>query len=94
LCYKKLTLGIHTLAERGIHVDTAKTFGVGLYSGDGFLSGRIVIPIHDHDGQSVAYAGRSLAGEEPKYRLPAGFRSLRSYLTSIAPFAPVKKMRS
>lgn len=62
------------LAQRGIHIDTAKTFGVGFYSGDGFLSGRIVIPIHDHDGQLVAYAGRSLAGEEPKYKLPAGFR--------------------
>ena len=62
------------LAQRGIHIDTAKTFGVGLYSGDGFLTGRIVIPIHDHDGQLVTYPGRSLAGEEPKYRLPAGFR--------------------
>jgi DNA primase len=62
------------LAQRGIHIDTAKTFGVGLYSGDGFLTGRIVIPIHNHAGQLVAYAGRSLASEEPKYRLPAGFR--------------------
>ena len=62
------------LAQRGIHIETAKTFGVGLYNGDGFLSGRIVIPIHDNAGQLVAYAGRSLAGEEPKYRLPAGFR--------------------
>jgi DNA primase len=62
------------LAQRGVHIDTAKTFGVGFYSGDGFLSGRIVIPIHDHAGQLVAYAGRSLTAEEPKYRLPTGFR--------------------
>jgi len=62
------------LAQRGINVSTAKTFGVGLYSGEGFLSGRIVIPIHDHVGQLVAYAGRSIAGEEPKYRFPTGFR--------------------
>jgi 5S rRNA maturation endonuclease (ribonuclease M5) len=62
------------LAERGIHVATAKTFGVGVYSGDGFLSGRLVIPIQDHAGQLVAYAGRSIAGEEPKYRFPTGFR--------------------
>jgi DNA primase len=33
-----------------------------------------VIPIHDHAGQLVAYAGRSIAGEEPRYRLPTGFR--------------------
>ena len=65
------------LAQRGIHSDTAKNFGVGFYGGDGFLSGRIVIPIHDHTGQLVAYAGRSLTGEEPKYRLPAGFRKSR-----------------
>jgi 5S rRNA maturation endonuclease (ribonuclease M5) len=62
------------LLQRGIHIATAKTFGAGLYNGNGFLSGRIVIPIHDHVGQLVAYAGRSIAGEEPKYRFPAGFK--------------------
>ncbi len=61
------------LARRGIHAVTARTFGAGFYSGDGFLSGRIVIPIHDHANQLVAYAGRSLADEKPKYRFPAGF---------------------
>jgi 5S rRNA maturation endonuclease (ribonuclease M5) len=62
------------LAQRGIHVPTAKTFGAGLYGGDGFLAGRIVIPIHDDAGRLVAYAGRAIAGEEPKYRFPTGFR--------------------
>jgi DNA primase len=62
------------LAQRGINFATAKTFGAGLYTGDGFLSGRLVIPIHDHASQLVAYAGRSIAGEEPKYRFPMGFR--------------------
>jgi len=62
------------LSQRGIHVATAKAFGAGLYNGDGFLNGRIVIPIHDHAGQLVAYAGRAIAGEEPKYRFPTGFR--------------------
>ncbi len=42
------------LAQRGITAATAKTFGAGLYKGDGFLSGRLVIPIHDHLAQLVA----------------------------------------
>ena len=34
---------------------------------------RIVFPIHDHEGQLVAYAGRSLDGGEPRYLFPPGF---------------------
>lgn len=30
--------------------------------------------IHDAHGRLVAYAGRSLDGRPPKYRLPAGFQ--------------------
>ena len=41
------------------------------------MAGRIAIPIHDADGQVVAYAGRQV-GEPPegtpKYKLPPGFR--------------------
>jgi len=33
-----------------------------------------VIPIRDEKSQLVAYAGRAVNGEEPKYRFPAGFR--------------------
>jgi len=62
------------LTQRGISLATAHTFGVGLYPGPGFLAGRLVVPIHDHSGQLIAYAGRSLTGEQPKYRFPAGFR--------------------
>src|SRR5437016_11697844 len=39
-----------------------------------FLAGRCVIPIRDEKGRLVAYAGRAINGEEPKYRFPAGFR--------------------
>jgi 5S rRNA maturation endonuclease (ribonuclease M5) len=62
------------LTQRGISPDTAHLFGVGLYRGPGFLAGRLVIPIHDPGGQLIAYAGRSLTGEPPKYRFPTGFR--------------------
>jgi hypothetical protein len=62
------------LAQRGIYPATARLFGVGLYHGNGFLAGRCVIPIRDEKSQVVAYAGRAVNREEPKYRFPAGFR--------------------
>ena len=62
------------LAQRGISPATARLFGVGIYDGHGFLAGRCVIPIRDEKGQLVAYAGRAVNGEEPKYRFPPGFR--------------------
>jgi DNA primase catalytic core len=62
------------LTQRGISPSTARLFGVGMYRGSGFLAGRCVIPIRDQKGQLVAYAGRAVNGEEPKYRFPAGFR--------------------
>ena len=71
---QQIDCGHPYLAQREISPVTAQTFGVGLYRGTGFLAGRLVIPIHDHGGQLVAYAGRSLTGEPPKYRFPAGFR--------------------
>ena len=62
------------LAQRGISPATAQLFGVGMYRGTGFLAGRCVIPIRNEKSQLVAYAGRAVNGEEPKYRFPAGFR--------------------
>ena len=61
------------LQQRGIDPATAAAFGVGYYGRRGLLSGRIVIPIRNQEGELVAYAGRALDGELPKYRLPAGF---------------------
>jgi DNA primase len=61
------------LRQRGIKEATAKDFGVGYFSGKGSMSGRLVIPICNDKGELVAYAGRSLDGSEPKYKLPSGF---------------------
>ena len=51
-------------------------FGLG-YCAKGSMSGRIVIPIHNPEGQLIAYTGR-WPGEPtegtPKYKLPAGFK--------------------
>src|ERR1017187_9183698 len=62
------------LAQRGIDPETAEYFGVGFFSGKGSMSGKIVIPIENEAGELVAYAGRSIDGSEPKYKLPAGFK--------------------
>jgi DNA primase len=65
------------LRERGIEAQTAEHFGVG-YCNRGLLKGRIAIPIHDVQGNLVAYAGRWVSGELPegeeKYKLPPGFK--------------------
>lgn len=62
------------LQQRGIDRATAVEFGVGFYGRPGLLSGRIVIPIRNAQGQLVAYAGRAVDGGLPKYKLPVGFR--------------------
>lgn len=62
------------LAERGIEQGIAEYFGVGFFRGKGLMSGRVVVPIHNERESLVAYAGRSIDGAEPKYKLPAGFR--------------------
>lgn len=64
------------LTERGLSEATIAEFGMG-YCGKGSMTGRVVIPIHNGDGQLVAYAGRwpgEPPEDTPKYKLPAGFR--------------------
>lgn len=66
------------LKKRGIKPDTAKAFGVGHYAGKSSVIKdpyRIVIPIHNLQGELVAYVGRSLDPElKDKYHFPSGFR--------------------
>jgi DNA primase len=63
------------LSHRGFRNETMEAFGVG-YCAKGLMKGRIAIPIHNADGELVAYAGR-WPGDPPdgegKYKLPAGF---------------------
>ena len=65
------------LTERGLTLETLVDFGAG-FCAKGMMAGRIAIPIHNGDGQVVAYAGRRWPGEPPadtpKYKLPPGFR--------------------
>jgi DNA primase len=61
------------LEGRGVTPATARTLGIGYYGGPGMMQGRVVIPIHDRADRLLAYAGRSIQGEDPKYRFPPGF---------------------
>ena len=64
------------LTERGFTAKTIAHFGVGFCTGKGIMAGRIAIPIHNEQGELVAYAGR-WPGDPPngegKYKLPTGF---------------------
>jgi len=64
------------LKERGLMEETIRTFGLG-YCRAGTLSGWIAIPIHNREGQLVAFAARWPGTPPegiPKYKLPRGFR--------------------
>lgn len=64
------------LAERGLTLETLVDFGVG-FCAKGMMAERIAIPIHNANGEVLAYAGRwpgEPAEGTPKYKLPQGFR--------------------
>jgi DNA primase len=64
------------LAERGLSLETIVDFGIG-FCGKGMMADRIAIPIHNPEGNVVAYAGRfpgEPSEDTPKYKLPPGFR--------------------
>ena len=78
------------LAERGLSKEAIAEFGLG-YCQKGSMTGRIVIPIYNAEGQLVAYAGRYPGNppedDTPKYKLPPGFRKaqeLFNYHRAIA----------
>jgi len=64
------------LSRRGLALETVVDFGAG-FCAKGLMADRIAIPIHNPEGQVVAYAGRfpGEPGEDTeKYKLPPGFR--------------------
>jgi DNA primase len=72
----KLDLGHPYLQERGLTFETIVNFGLG-YCAKGMMAERIAIPIHNPEGNVVAYAGRHPGDPKdgiPKYKLPQGFR--------------------
>lgn len=63
--------------ERDISKETIARFGLG-YCKKGIMAGRICIPLHNDQGELVAYAGRyaadDLPDDSPRYKLPKGFQ--------------------
>ena len=75
------------VSDRGLNRETASRFEIGYHAGPGIMSGRLAIPIHDEHGRLVAYCGRAVAAELPRYRFPAGFRKsavLYNYHRAVA----------
>lgn len=66
----------HLITDRQLKPETIARFGVG-YCSRGVMRGAIAIPIHDEEGELVAYAGRRLkfaeVQEHGKYKFPSGF---------------------
>ena len=65
--------------DRGLKDATIDAFGLGYHAGKGIMQGRVVIPIHNEQGELVAYAGRWPADTgwpdgSQKYALPPGFK--------------------
>ena len=60
------------LQALGLSEETCREFGAG-YAPKGILRGRLAIPIHDLDGNLVAYCGRAVNGEEPTLIFPKDF---------------------
>ncbi len=64
------------IEEKQYPIDLVKKYGVG-WCKAGLMAGRIVFPIHNSDGQLVAYSGRALTEKDKekrgKYLFPSGF---------------------
>ena len=62
--------------ELGLDKKLIKEFGIG-FSDKGMMKGRVCFPIHNVDGELIAYSGRwasdSLPDDTSKYLLPKGF---------------------
>jgi len=75
LTFTLKTLDHHhaSLAALGLEAETIEHFGVG-YCTKGFLKGRLAIPIHNGEGELVAYAGLAVEeGQPPHYLFPPKF---------------------
>lgn len=62
------------LLEEGLTASTVARFGLGFCS-RGMLKDRVAIPLHDHEGKLVGYAGRvvdygTVSGSNPEYLFP------------------------
>jgi DNA primase len=81
--FKYLDMRHPYLKDRGLSEATIDFFGLGHHAGKGIMHNRVVIPIHNEQGELVAYAGRWPADTgwpegSQKYAVPPGFK--KSYV--------------
>ena len=67
----KLDPGAPALASLGISAETLRDWKAG-YSNSGTNRGRLAIALHDRDGNTIGFAGRSLGNEQPTLIIPNG----------------------
>ena len=64
------------LDERGFDPALVREFGIG-FQDKGMMKGRVCFPIHNRQGELIAYSGRwadeTLPEDVPRYLLPKGF---------------------
>ena len=65
--------GHETVFELGLAEETCVSFGAG-YAPKGIMRGRLAIPVHDWNGNLVAYCGRTVGHDSPSLIFPNGFR--------------------
>ncbi len=63
-----------SLASLGLQASTIELFEAG-YCSKGLLKDRLATPIHNGEGDLVAYAGLALGGETPRYLFPPKFHA-------------------
>ena len=71
---KGITPQHQVLETRGFLPQHAQHLEAGYFPGKGSMASRFVFPIHNQQGELVAYAGRALGDQEPRWKLPEGFR--------------------
>ena len=87
----KLDFEHEFLSTRGVSPEQAEAFGLG-YCKTGIMKNRIAVPIHNRNGELVAFTGRwigdpkDIPEHEGKYKLPKGFeKSLEVFNLHRAP---------
>jgi len=64
------------LIGRGFEEEECSYLGAGFFPGRGVMTNRVVFPIHNAEGQLVAYVGRSAdpnCAHDERWRFPPGF---------------------
>ena len=61
------------LADRVLDKETARTFGGGFYDRPRLMHQRIVISIHNAEGELIGYCGRVVDHTQPRSRVPPRF---------------------